>query len=137
MIFGIHNSNIGKPLDGPNPYNEYEIDRNTGEVKMPSISKVGKDRSLTDFLRDKLPQRQIPQRQINQNIQPPTPQQQPQIPDQGAGAGPTPPPPNAQGSISQNPVMYKALYPNDPLAQAIVEGRAGPRGYKRGGLVKK
>ncbi len=137
VIFGIHNSNIGKPLDGPNPYNEYEIDRNTGEVKMPSISKVGKDRSLTDFLRDKLPQRQIPQRQINQNIQPPTPQQQPQIPDQGAGAGPTPPPPNAQGSISQNPVMYKALYPNDPLAQAIVEGRAGPRGYKRGGLVKK
>ena len=72
----------------------------------------------------------------NQNIQPPTPQQQPQIPDQGAGARPTPPPPNTQGSIAQNPAMYKALYPNDPLAQAIVEGRAGPRGYKKGGLVK-
>ena len=68
--------------------------------------------------------------------QPPTPQQ-PQIPDQGAGARPTPPPTNTQGSIAQNPAMYKALYPNDPLAQAIVEGRAGPRGYKKGGLVKK
>ena len=102
---------------------------------MPSMNKVGKDKSFIDFLKDKLPQRQI-----NQNIpttQPPTPQQQPQIPDQGAGAGPTPPPSSTTGSIAQNPGMFKALYPNDPLSQAIVEGRVGPRGYKRGGLVKK
>tara|TARA_Y100000310_G_scaffold36671_1_gene34524 strand:+ start:1377 stop:6041 length:4665 start_codon:yes stop_codon:yes gene_type:complete len=134
------------PLDGPNPFVRQRIDKDTGETKygpymrLPDTDKSKTIRDIIDEKRNAQQKKGIMNRIRNFGFgrqQPPTPQQQPQIPDQGAGAGPTPPPPNTQGSISQNPAMYKALYPNDPLAQAIVEGRAGPRGYKRGGLVKK
>lgn len=144
----IKSSTESTPLDGPNPYETRRIDKVTGETKeAPSmrLPDTDKKKRFQDYLDDQIETNK--RKGFIQNImnkfgggrqQPPTPQQQPPIPDQGAGAGPTPPPPpNTQGSISQNPAMYKALYPNDPLAQAIVEGRAGPRGYKRGGLVKK
>jgi hypothetical protein len=148
-IISIASIGSSAPLDGPNPFRRKTIDKDTGETKYgPYMRLPDTDKSKTildQILEDEEAQKKkgFMQNIMNrfgggrQQQQPPTPQQQPPIPDQGAGAGPTPPPSSTTGSIAQNPGMFKALYPNDPLSQAIVEGRVGPRGYKRGGLVKK